>query len=104
MQLVQDSAKIHSAKKIKTWFENNAIPVIEWPPYSPDLNLIENAWPKLKERIYKIDPSIQLQHLTGTSEEVRTVFAKAIERVGEDLGPDYFDGLIKPMNNRVKCS
>jgi hypothetical protein len=41
MIFIQDNALIHTAQLIKDWFKNNAIPVLEWPPYSLDLNLIK---------------------------------------------------------------
>jgi hypothetical protein len=40
---IHDNTSIHTAKSVKKWFENNAIPVSNWPPYSPYLNLIENS-------------------------------------------------------------
>jgi len=40
---MQDNTRIHTARKIKDWFRDNAIPVIEWPPYSPDLSPIEHC-------------------------------------------------------------
>jgi transposase len=42
MIFMQNNAHIHTAKKVKKWFEDEGIPVMEWPPYSPDLNPIEH--------------------------------------------------------------
>jgi transposase len=41
MVFMQDNASIHIARVVKEWFNNSGIPVMEWPLYSPDLNLIE---------------------------------------------------------------
>ena len=38
---MQDNALIYTAKVIKKWFSDMGINVLEWPPYSPDLNPIE---------------------------------------------------------------
>jgi hypothetical protein len=41
---MQDNASIHTAKKVKEWFEAHWIALLEdWPLYSLDLNLIEHV-------------------------------------------------------------
>lgn len=40
------------------WFENMGIELLEWPPYSPDLNPIEQLWFKLKQLVNIIDPKL----------------------------------------------
>ena len=40
---MQDNAPIHTAKKVKKWFEENGITIMSWPPYSPDLNPIRTS-------------------------------------------------------------
>ena len=37
----QDLAPAHTAKSIKTWFNDRGITVLDWPANSPDLNPIE---------------------------------------------------------------
>ena len=39
---VQDNTPIHNAKKVQAWFAENAIPVTDWLPFSPNLNPIEH--------------------------------------------------------------
>lgn len=76
---------------------------MQWPPYSSDLNLIENAWPKLKQIIHRIDPN--LQSFKGTSSKLRQHFSGLIEQAWKELGQqdDYFDGLVLSMSQRVEA-
>ena len=48
MIFMQDIAAIHTAQVVKNSFEENAIPVLEWPPNSPDLKPIKVVWLWLK--------------------------------------------------------
>lgn len=45
MLLVQhDNSPIHKSKKVAALLESREVAVLEWPPQSPDLNVIEKAW------------------------------------------------------------
>jgi transposase len=48
MTFMQDNALIHTARVVRQWFADIAIPLTNWPPYSPDLNPIEQVWFHMK--------------------------------------------------------
>lgn len=45
----QDGASCHTAKTTKNWFAYHNIAVLDWPSSSPDLNVIETLWHKMKK-------------------------------------------------------
>ena len=49
----QDNAPTHKASIIKHFFRENEWEVLDWPPYSPYLNIIENLWAIVKKRLAK---------------------------------------------------
>jgi len=49
----QNNAPVHKAYKVMDWLERNSIKVVEYPPYSPDLNPIEHAWAEVKKRLHQ---------------------------------------------------
>ena len=50
---MHDNATIHSSKNTEEWLKINKIKTIEWPPYSPDINPIENLWQILDQKVRK---------------------------------------------------
>jgi hypothetical protein len=46
-----DNAPPHTAASTVKFLQENVVEVLQWPPFSPDLNPIENLWGFLKRKI-----------------------------------------------------
>ena len=53
-----DNAPVHRARLTKTFMDENEIKTMEWPAQSPDLNIIENVWLKMKIELQKISETV----------------------------------------------
>ena len=45
-----DNHPVHKSMNRLLFYKEHKIKVIDFPPYSPDLNPIENIWEKFKKR------------------------------------------------------
>jgi len=48
----QDNCPIHVSKESMKFFNEARVALLDWPPYSPDLNIVENIWAMLSNDIY----------------------------------------------------
>ncbi len=95
---MQDNAPIHKAHIICEWLEENKVHVMEWPPYSPDLNPIENLWALLKAEIYRSYP--ELIGLSNTQASLALLIRCAIA-TWENLSEQILTRLLDSMVHRV---
>jgi hypothetical protein len=95
-QTVEDGLRVHTAKLCQEYRKEYGITRMDWPPSSPDLNPIENAWALLKVRLRKRqqDPSKRF----NTEEE----FIQAAQEEWEKLDWAAVDKSIDSMNKRVQ--
>jgi len=73
----QDNAPQHTSHLAQRWFHNHGVNLIDFPPYSPDLNPIENLWSILKARIEN--------RLARTTDEIERVLKEEWEALDTKL-------------------
>ena len=56
---MHDNTPVYTAAIIQTILAELGVEVMIWPPYSPDLNPIENIWALMKSIIYECYPELE---------------------------------------------
>ena len=98
---MQDNASIHTSRLARQWFQDNGIDVLEWPPYSPDLNPIEHLWYRLKKNVYEVRPDIE--EVGGDVEHIQEVLYNVLEQAWVRIEGSLMEGLVRSMERRVKA-
>ena len=75
--LVMDNAPIHHAAIVRDFMTENGIEHLFLPPYSPDLNPIENVFGMIKRRYRR-------QGVVNTREEIPERITTIIEGINDD--------------------
>lgn len=68
---------------------------IKWPPQSPDINLIENVWNHITERLGKRFPYTKIENV----ERLKEVLIEEWNAIT----PEYLDSLIRSMPARIQA-
>lgn len=87
----QDGAACHTAKTTKKWFGDHNVNVLSWPSNSPDLNVIETVWHKMKQSL-RNNPQRTLPELKAKIEQIWNAFS-----------PEQCRSLIESMPKRIRA-
>ncbi len=82
-RLMQDNAPCHTSKAVKAFLRQENIQFIDWPPYSPDLNPIENIWNWMKHVLETEYP------VCTSAEEIETRFHEIWRRITPEMCQAY---------------
>ena len=95
---MHDNAPIHTCNAVNAWLDEEVITVYSWPPYSPDLNPIENLWKMLKAEIVRVHPElITMKDNNCTQEHL----VKCAKEAWGTLEEQMLDKLASGMQKRV---
>jgi transposase len=97
---LQDNAPIHTAQTTQDWMQDHGVWVLDFPPNSPDLNVIEHAWWAFKKEVQAIEPEIE--HLGAGEEDIERV-RRACRQAWRNLDQELFHTLINSMPRRLKA-
>lgn len=95
---MQDNAPIHKARTVQQWFRDMGIELVVWPPYSPDLNPIENLWKLLKAKIIELRPELTVMKDNDTTQQLLIETAQEAWGLLED---QLLNKLAEGMQKRV---
>lgn len=87
----QDNAPIHNSRVVKQWIESQNVPTLEWPPYSPDLNIIENLWGLLSRKVYE----------SGTQYQDKNSLIEAIKKAWNEISLSSIENLYNSLPSRI---
>ena len=89
----QDNAPIHKSRASMDFFKNSEISILDWPPRSPDLNIVEDMWKFISDKVYN-GPQFQ------TKEELRQSIKKVIDQINSNKR-DVIFGLYQSFRKRL---
>jgi len=90
--LVDDNAKYHRVKDVLDWRKKMLFPHIEWPSYSPELNLIENDWGVVEDKLYDYK-----KYLNNPED----VWQKT-QHIWHEIEVTYLQNLYKSLPDRIE--
>lgn len=90
--LIDDNARPHRAATVADFLQEHHITRMDWPPKSPDMNVIEHVWSRLKKIL-----SDREQHPENLND-----LRNAISEAWEEIPQEFINALVLSMPNRCR--
>jgi hypothetical protein len=88
---LHDNSPPFKSRVVQTWLHNHGVSVLDFPPRSPDLNPIENMWPRVHKLMDRVHPT--------TDDAVADAFIKCWPEISLDI----FNDFAQSMPERVQA-
>lgn len=88
----QDNTQMNTTKAVKYWIRTNNVSSLDFPPKSPDINIIENVWGHLGSILYKDNRRF------GSINELKSAVANVWEK---ELDQTFIQGLYATLPERI---
>jgi len=62
--LQEDNAPVHKSSKVKQFMKSSSIKILAWPARSPDLNIVEDIWNIISQKLYDGPQFLNVTQLT----------------------------------------
>lgn len=92
-----DNTPVHRTHTVRTYMEETDIHHMEWPAQSPDLNVIENCWWKLKR-----DMENKL-HIIYSVKDLQLVIRQLWENVSVDFIRDLYHTIPRRLTKMIRA-
>ena len=89
----QDNDPKHTSRLATDWFNKKKVDKLEWPPNSPNMNIIEHAWEYLERRVHSRTP---------LPRNLGELWEALVEEWG-NIEDDYITKLYESMPDRVQA-
>lgn len=93
--LQQDNATPHTSNKTQLFLKNSGVNVLNWPAKSPDLNITEQVWGYLSEKVYEGPRILNAAQLREKIDHVCSKFKKEISSLIKNAYGTYFARVLK---------
>ena len=85
-----DNARPHVSNMAQSFFKKNNTEQLKWPANSPDLNIIENVWSILDDKLL----NLSINNLGDLK--------KGIQKAWSEISTDTIEKLFQSMSKRVR--
>jgi transposase len=99
---MQDNAPCHKSASTLAYLERKKVCLLsDWPPQSPDLNIIENLWAQLKRKVIQRNPRNAGELWTFAKEEWDCIPNDAIQKLYQSI-PKRLNAVLRNHGRHCK--